>query len=55
MIRELILIAVLPAALMAQMGSTLEAKMVRVKIDRPATQQGVDLYPDREQPLELSS
>ena len=29
--------------------------MVRVKIDMPATQQGVDLYPDREQPLELNS
>ena len=55
MVRELILSAVLPLLGLAQMGVPFEAKMVRLKIDMPATQQGVDLFPDREQPLELAS
>ena len=55
MVRELILLSVSALAGIAQMGAPFEAKMVRVKIDMPASQQGVDLYPDREQPLELGS
>ena len=55
MVRQLILLSVWPLAALAQMGAPFEAKMVRVKIDMPASQQGVDLFPDREQPLELAS
>jgi hypothetical protein len=55
MIQELVLTAVLAALAAAQVGPAFEAKMVKLKIDMPATQQGVDLYPDRDQPLELGS
>ncbi len=55
MVRELILVSVCSLTGLAQMGAPFEAKMVRVKIDMPASQQGVDLFPDREQPLELAS
>ncbi len=55
MVCKLILFGALPWLGFAQIGVPFEAKMVRVKIDMPATQQGVDLFPDREQPLELGS
>jgi hypothetical protein len=31
-----------------------EGKAVRVKIDMPATQQGIDVYPDARQPIDMS-
>ncbi len=55
MVYKLILLSTLPFLCLAQIGTSFEAKMVRVKIDMPASQQGVDLFPDREQPLELDS
>ena len=55
MVCKLILLGISPLLVLAQTGASFEAKMVRVKIDMPATQQGVDLFPDREQPLELDS
>lgn len=38
-----------------QIGPAFEAKMVTAKIDMPASHEGIDLYPDRDQPLDLGS
>jgi len=39
----------------AALAQFFEAKQVIVKMDMPGTQQGVDIYPDRPQPLDLKS
>ena len=55
MLRELVLLSVLPTWCWGQIGAAFEGKMVTVRIDMPATHEGVDLYPDRDQPLDLGS
>ncbi len=39
----------------AQLSQAFEGKMVVVKIDMPGTQLGVDLYPQRDMPLDVKS
>jgi hypothetical protein len=39
----------------AQLSQAFEGKMVVVKIDMPGTQLGIDLYPQRDTPLDLKS
>ena len=52
------LVAVVAAPAFAQGDSDLkqffEGKSVRVKIDMPATQQGIDVYPDAARPMDFS-
>ncbi len=48
-------LAGLPVVAFGQGIESLEAKMVTVKIDMPATQSGVDVFPQRGEPLDLKS
>jgi hypothetical protein len=45
----------LPAQAPDPLSTFFEGKHVVVKLDMPATQQGVDIYPQRPQPLDLNS
>ncbi|HEX4164093.1 MAG TPA: hypothetical protein VHZ55_01345 [Bryobacteraceae bacterium] len=45
----------LPAQNPAAIGQFFEGKQVIVKLDMPATQQGVDIYPQRPQTLDVKS
>jgi hypothetical protein len=56
MVREWMIISAMSlVASGQQIGPAFEAKMVTVKIDMPASNRGVDLYPERDQPMDLDS
>lgn len=48
------LMLLLPVAGWAQLGESFETRKVVVQIDMPASQSGVDIYPQRNPPLELN-
>ena len=54
MIRQCALVLALPLVALGQLAE-FEAKQVTVKIDMPATQMGVDVFPQRGEPLDLKS
>ena len=39
----------------AALKSYFEGKMVRLRLDMPATQEGIDIYPDAQRPLDLGA
>ena len=53
MVRACLFSLIAPMVAWCQLAGAFEAKRVVVKIDMPATHDGVDLFPEREQPLEL--
>lgn len=57
--RSLMLVLLVGASLgalaQAQTLQSLEGQMVTVRIDMPGTQRGVDVYPERDQPLDTRS
>jgi len=55
MFRKLFVLVALPAIALTQIGPAFEARMVKLKIDMPATHEGIDLHPERDQPLDRNS
>lgn len=53
--RFLTLLLCLPIVAWAQIGTSFETRMVVVQIDMPASQTGVDIYPQRNPSLELNN
>lgn len=55
MLRALVFLAAASALAQDPLASAFEARRVIVRIDMPGTNDGIDLYPEREQPLDLKS
>ena len=52
--RCLTLLVILPLSGWAQLGESFETRKVVVQIDMPASQTGVDIYPQCNLPLDLN-
>lgn len=52
--RCLTLLVILPLSGWAQLGESFETRKIVVQIDMPASQTGVDIYPQRNPPLDLN-